>query len=516
MRRQGEHAEIGPGNLKRVRRLASGEIHHFDYDDRGRITRAATDTHEVIMGYDASGKCSMDKRDGRGVQHEQFGDNILQSTILEKYQIVYRTEGLNQLIVTDPTGAQQKFRTDDLNTIDIMFSNGTSLLSRFDSEGRCLSMVATWRRNPGLKWERNYEYSAEGMLLREHDSFKGHRSYEYDLAQRLTRVSGPRRNNEYFTYDSAGNLLSKPGLERITLTSGNRLARANGYAFEYDYRDHICLCTAPTSTVAYHYDSCDRLTGVDVDGRVWSAAYDPLGRRINKGFDDEAKTTYYWDDNRVCAEITDNGQVRIYVYSGRSALVPFMFIEYEDKDQHPLEGQRYFIHVNQIGVPIRVNNDEGHPVWRAHVEPYGQTQVDPESCIDLAIRFPGHWHDPEIGLFYNRFRYYSPELGRYLQSDPYGVAGGYNLYKYPSAPLTKVDLFGLHPPKDEDDKGPSKTGQDEEEGGPFDKSSPAVNNLGELRKNLRAKTEKRAQEIIDAKNGPDSKNKGTEMMITQE
>jgi len=88
------------------------------------------------------------------------------------------------------------------------------------------------------------------------------------------------------------------------------------------------------------------------------------------------------------------------------------------------------------------------------------------------------------------------------------VAGGYNLYKYPSAPLTKVDLFGLHPPKDEDDKGPSKTGQDEEEGGPFDKSSPAVNNLGELRKNLRAKTEKRAQEIIDAKNGPDSKNKG--------
>src|SRR5262249_51825572 len=55
--------------------------------------------------------------------------------------------------------------------------------------------------------------------------------------------------------------------------------------------------------------------------------------------------------------------------------------------------------------------------------------------------------DPETGLHYNRFRYYSPELGRFLQSDPLGTAGGVNLYAYCANPLTAVDLDGLteHP-----------------------------------------------------------------------
>ena len=61
------------------------------------------------------------------------------------------------------------------------------------------------------------------------------------------------------------------------------------------------------------------------------------------------------------------------------------------------------------------------------------------------LRFPGHYHDAATGLHYNRFRYYSPELGRYLESDPVGVAGGLNLYGYccDSNPLRDVDLRGL-------------------------------------------------------------------------
>src|SRR5262249_17288091 len=47
------------------------------------------------------------------------------------------------------------------------------------------------------------------------------------------------------------------------------------------------------------------------------------------------------------------------------------------------------------------------------------------------------------GLHYNRFRYFSPELGRYLQSDPAGLEGGINLYAYPADPLTGVDIDGL-------------------------------------------------------------------------
>ena len=37
---------------------------------------------------------------------------------------------------------------------------------------------------------------------------------------------------------------------------------------------------------------------------------------------------------------------------------------------------------------------------------------------DQSIRFQGQWHDPETGLHYNRFRYYDPEIGRFIHQDP--------------------------------------------------------------------------------------------------
>jgi RHS repeat-associated protein len=60
----------------------------------------------------------------------------------------------------------------------------------------------------------------------------------------------------------------------------------------------------------------------------------------------------------------------------------------------------------------------------------------------MPFRFPGHWFDAAIGLHYNRFRYYDPVLGRYLQPDPLGTAGGRNLYAYSANPLKEVDVRG--------------------------------------------------------------------------
>ncbi|MFN6817586.1 RHS repeat-associated core domain-containing protein, partial [Proteus mirabilis] len=46
------------------------------------------------------------------------------------------------------------------------------------------------------------------------------------------------------------------------------------------------------------------------------------------------------------------------------------------------------------------------------------------------------------GLHYNTFRYYAPDLGRFTQQDPLGLAGGINLYAYAPNPLTWVDPWG--------------------------------------------------------------------------
>ena len=55
----------------------------------------------------------------------------------------------------------------------------------------------------------------------------------------------------------------------------------------------------------------------------------------------------------------------------------------------------------------------------------------------------GQYADDETELFYNYFRYYDPKTGRYVTSDPLGLADGTNSYNYVHGnPLSKVDPNG--------------------------------------------------------------------------
>jgi RHS repeat-associated protein len=87
-------------------------------------------------------------------------------------------------------------------------------------------------------------------------------------------------------------------------------------------------------------------------------------------------------------------------------------------------------------------------VWRwDSTEPFGVTPAnDNPSALGVYtfnLRFPGQVYDRETTGLYNHHRDYGAWVGRYMQSDPIGLAGGVNTYSYVGGnPLMYVDPTG--------------------------------------------------------------------------
>jgi RHS repeat-associated protein len=102
-------------------------------------------------------------------------------------------------------------------------------------------------------------------------------------------------------------------------------------------------------------------------------------------------------------------------------------------------------HCNHLGTPIALINTQGLIDWAVELDPWGNVlnEFNPNE-IDQPIRMQGQQIDRESGLFYNRHRYYDPQMGRYITQDPIGLEGGVNLYGYVEGnPAGTIDPLGL-------------------------------------------------------------------------
>lgn len=433
--------EIGPGNLDKVRTLASGERHEFSYDSKGRVVAVNCPTGKMSFAYDNSGNLLADLRDGLGVVHEYRNGGRALTKYLDRFCVHYQQHS-DSLLVIDPSGGRHQFHRSPSGFILKNLHNGTRELCQYDRNGRCARKSQYHPMSASSVWTRIYSYSAEGDLTEVNDSYEGRTKYRYDATHRLTYEEWQGQSGRRFAFDAAGNLVAQPGLSDVVIGPGNRMVEANGESFEYNRRDHLCTRRGTGNATHYVYDDLDRLVHCDIDGERWTAAYDAYCRRTKKTWRG-MMTVSYWDDFRLAAEVRPDASVRIYVYSQADALVPFLFVEYASLDAPPESGERFYIFTNQIGVPVRVDDDAGIRRWSARIGPFGLAEVANDSSIDMPLRFPGHYFDEETGLHSNRFRAFAPDLGRYLQSDPAGLEGGINLYAYPVNPLVGADIDGL-------------------------------------------------------------------------
>lgn len=111
--------------------------------------------------------------------------------------------------------------------------------------------------------------------------------------------------------------------------------------------------------------------------------------------------------------------------------------------QSEIDREFFAIVTDQIAAPAAmIEPDTGEVAGRSVRTLYGETAWTGAST---PWSYPGQYLDTETGLHYNRHRYYHPSTGRYLSSDPLGLAPAPNPHGYPANPSTWADPLGLAP-----------------------------------------------------------------------
>jgi RHS repeat-associated protein len=173
-----------------------------------------------------------------------------------------------------------------------------------------------------------------------------------------------------------------------------------------------------------------------------SFEYDALGRRTAKLFQDQI-TRWVWDGNKPLHEWTyqtkDRPQAVVDEWGRISKdqeepvdnLITWVFEEGTFKPAAKLiKGKAYSIITDYLGTPKEAYDWWANKVWAIELEAYGKVKScegwlgTPADESFIPFRFQGQYHDVETGLYYNRFRYYSPEEGMYVTAqDPIGLVG---------------------------------------------------------------------------------------------
>jgi RHS repeat-associated protein len=291
----------------------------------------------------------------------------------------------------------------------------------------------------------NYTLDANGNLTSD-----GLRQFQYDGSDRLSKVilgstfvgtdsiAGNELAAHTYLYNAAGQRVFKSE-PKTEATAPNEATLGSGFVSWLQTNFSWLWSTAQTNATlgdSFLY----------ADGQLPSWAL--LGQYGNGGASSTGRTEYIWLP-------TGNG----------SAIPVGLYIS----------GQLHAIHTDHLGTPRLMVDRNNTPVWQWAYSAFGDnaptgilkpTTNAASAFISMPagsngnptvtllatsnptqvnnLRFPGQYFDSETGHFYNYFRTYQPNQGRYTQPDPIGLDGGWNRFGYVDAnPLTMFDPFGL-------------------------------------------------------------------------
>ncbi|MBI6632759.1 RHS domain-containing protein [Pseudomonas paralactis] len=429
-------------------------VYEHDLNDQlVGVSFTALDGRQQALGfsYDALGQLLEEQSAAGSVRHryDELG-NLIQTGLPDGRwlnRLYYGSGHLHQLNIDGKVISD--FERDRVHR-EVQRTQGQFKTSTaYDRSGRVRSRQ---RRSIDQPWqlppvvETDYTYDPSDNLIGRRRISRQYDRQElmgYDSTGRVL-VSHSMGRSETYAYDAAANLLDAP--QQSGLVRYNRLLTHQDKRYKYDTLGRMVeKRSAARGLQRFAYDAESRLVEVrNENGSIVRMTYDPLGRRIEKsehGANDYplGRSSFTWDGLQLLQEQRNN-QSSVYVYE-EGDYAPLARID----GLGVLQSIRYY-HNDIIGLPEQLTETDGHIVWQAKYRVWGNTVEEisePYFLEQQNLRFQGQYLDREIGLHYNIFRFYDPDVGRFTTTDPIGLAGGFNLYQYAANPIGWLDPWGL-------------------------------------------------------------------------
>ncbi len=234
---------------------------------------------------------------------------------------------------------------------------------------------------------------------------------------------GQRQNsNDAYAWTGAANASKGYAVNGL-----NQYTSVGGAAVGYDPHGNLTSLNGSS----YGYDSFNRLGEYNggFNAGNWFY-YDSLGRLE---WSNVAQTRFDYDGGQLLTELDGNNAIRRrYVY-GPNPDEPVVWYEGSGT------GDKRFLQTDERGSVVRVQRADGSTLAVNSYDEYG----NPASGNQGRFGYTGQTWLPELGLWYYKARMYSPQLGRFMQTDPIGYGDGLNWHNYAgSDPVNFSDPSG--------------------------------------------------------------------------
>lgn len=263
-------------------------------------------------------------------------------------------------------------------------------------------------------------------------------TFGYDPLDHLTSGSSSALSRGY-TYDANGNRLTETGTVAYTetnSTTNNRVVSTTGglvRTYGYDSAGD----TTSYASNSYTFNQRGRMSSATVSSATTTYVYNAVGQLIEKSGNGGTTLLMYDEGGHVLGEYSSSGTlIQETIWMGNLPVATLR--------PNGSSITIYYVHTDHLGTPRKITNPTGNTVvWRWDPDTFG-TASPSVATISYNLRFTGQYYLPESGLYYNSFRDYDPQTGRYIESDPIGLRAGINTYAYvQDNPISRTDPSGL-------------------------------------------------------------------------